>query len=454
MIANEINRFLFAWLLLMGKSQNKLPALLCILAILLHTQAVRAEELFIEPENPEPPKLNEIRFVGNETTKPEIMLQEMLISVGDPVNARLIEKSRQLIMNLKLFKTVKTELIEEGHWNTLVITVEEKYYLLPLPRINRNADGDIKAGGELRWDNIYGMNQSLKASWDRTRYADSDIDDSDKSELDYTYPRMFGTPFTFEIDTKFEKTNIEELTSSNQVAEGEQRSTFGSFNFSRWHNNKGPSIGLRYGAGLSSSITKYKHRKGPDDHFVNTRLVTLETGAAIVEVYDQEFSRTGHEYGYGLSVGLRGIGSEQGHTTHNFYYRRYYHLVGIPHHNLNSQFRFAFSNFRDNALAIGGANSLRGYSRGDFVGNALFLLNLEYLMPVWGYKPFRFLIFSDIGNTYPRLSEMNLREQKYSIGAGFRWKLRAFVKTDLRVDIAYVPDTDETRVYASTNETF
>jgi hypothetical protein len=49
---------------------------------------------------------------------------------------------------------------------------------------------------------------------------------------------------------------------------------------------------------------------------------------------------------------------------------------------------------------------------------------------------------------------MNLREQKFSFGAGLRWKLRSFVKTDLRVDVAYVPDTDESRIYASTNETF
>jgi len=438
----------------MEKIQNQLLVFLCALVFVCLANLVQAEELFIEPENPVAPKLHEIRFVGNETTKPEIMLQEMLIAVGDPVNARLIEKSRQLIMNLKLFKTVKAVLLEEGHWNTLVITVEEKYYLLPLPRVNRNTDGDIKAGGELRWDNIFGMNQSLKVSWDRTRSADSDIDDSDKSEIDYTYPRMFGTPFTFEIDTKFKQTNVEEIASTGEAAEAEQRNSFARFSLSRWHNSKGPSIGLRYGAGLASSVTKHKTRRGPDEHFVNSRLVTLEVGAAVVEVYDREFSRTGHEYGYDISVGLRGIGSEQGHSTHSLFYRRYYHVFGMPHHNLNSQVRFGFSNFRDNALSIGGANSLRGYSRGEFAGNALLLLNLEYLMPVWGYKPFRFLVFTDIGNTYPSLSEMNLREQKFSFGAGLRWKLRSFVKTDLRVDVAYVPDTDESRIYASTNETF
>jgi len=438
----------------MGKTQIYLLVILCALFNFCQIFSVQAEELFIEPENPAEPVLHEIRFVGNEVTQTSILLQEMLIKVGDPINARLIEKSRQLIMNLRLFKTVKAELVNDNYWNVLIITVEEKYYLLPLPRVRRNADGDIKAGGELRWDNIAGMNQALKFSWDRTRSVDSNVNDTDNTEFDYTYPRMFGTPFTFEIDTKKKQTNVEEATSTGENAEAEEVDSYARIGLSRWQNPKGPSIGLRYSIGLATGVTKYKTTSGPEDHFINTRLVTMEAGATIEEVYDKEFSRVGHQYGYGLSVGLRGLGSEQGHTTHSFYYRRYYHILGIPHYNLNSQLRFGFSNYRDDALAIGGADSLRGYSRAAFTGNALLLLNLEYMMPIWGYKPMRLLIFTDIGNTYPRLSEMDLKDQKYSYGVGLRWKLRSFVKTDLRADVAYVPETGETRVYASTNESF
>jgi len=438
----------------MGKNHKSFVILLFTFIISGWLPGVQAEELFIEPEDAVVPVVDEIRFIGNKTTKPKIMLQEMIIAVGDPVNARLIEKSRQYIMNLKLFITVKAEMIAEDFKNILLITVDEKFYILPLPRVNRNSDGDIKAGGEVRWDNIMGLNQRLKVSWDRTRAAKDDINDRDKSKIDYTYPRMFGTPFTFNINTQRKTTNVEDITDAGGNVEAEQVGVFSSFNFFRWHDRYGPSRGLRYGAGMSRGVVKYNTKTGPDDFFVSTRLVTLDLGVAYEAVQQLEWSRTGHEYGYDIAIGLRGLGSEQGHTTSTIFYRSYYHIFGIPNYNLNSQVRFGFSNFRDEALAIGGADSLRGYSRAEFTGNAMFLLNLEYLMPVWGYKPIRFLLFTDIGNTYPKLSEVDLGDLKFVIGSGLRWKVRELVKTDLRLDVAYVPETGETRVIASTNETF
>ncbi len=438
----------------MGTNQKSSIILLLTIIISGWLPDALAEELFIEPEDAVVPVVDEIRFVGNETTQPKIMLQEMIIAVGDPVNARLMEKSRQYIMNLKLFKTVKAEMIEEDYKNILLITVDEKFYILPLPRVNRNSDGDIKAGGEVRWDNIMGLNQRLKVSWDRTRAAKNDINDKDKSKIDYTYPRMFDTPFTFNINSQRKTTNIEDVTDAGENVEAEQVGVFSGFNFFRWHNRHGPSRGLRYGAGMSRGVVKYKTKTGPDDFYINTRLVTLDLGVAYEAVQNLEWSRTGSEYGYNIAIGLRGLGSDQGHTTSSLYYRGYTHIFGIPNYNLNTQVRFGFSNFRNEALAIGGADSLRGYGRGDFTGNAMFLLNLEYLMPIWGYKPIRFLLFTDIGNTYPKLSEVDLTDLKFAIGSGLRWKVRQLVKTDLRLDVAYVPETGETRVIASTNETF
>ncbi len=438
----------------MGTIQKSSVILLFTFSISGWLSAAQAEELFIEPKDAVIPVIDEIRFAGNETTKPQVMLQEMIIAIGDPINARLIEKSRQYIMNLKLFETVKAEMIEEDYKNILLITVKEKFYILPIPRVRRNSDGDIKAGGEVRWDNILGLNQRLKVAWNRVRSSNTDTNDRDTTEIDYNYPRMFGTPFTFDVDTKRKTTNVEEVTDAGEVVEAERVTMLERVNLSRWQNRVGPSRGLRYGAGMSRGVVKYKTKSGPEDFFVNTRIVTLDMGVSYEAVKNLEWSRTGRQYGYDISIGLRGLGSEQGHTTHRIFYRDYYHLFGIPNYNLNSQLRFGFSNFRGNALSIGGADSLRGYSRSDFTGNAMILLNLEYLMPVWGYKPIRFLLFTDIGNTYPKLSEVDLTDLKFAIGTGLRWKVRQLVRTDLRLDVAYVPETGETRVIASTNEAF
>ena len=252
----------------MGTIQKSSVILLFTFSISGWLSAAQAEELFIEPKDAVIPVIDEIRFAGNETTKPQVMLQEMIIAIGDPINARLIEKSRQYIMNLKLFETVKAEMIEEDYKNILLITVKEKFYILPIPRVRRNSDGDIKAGGEVRWDNILGLNQRLKVAWNRVRSSNTDTNDRDTTEIDYNYPRMFGTPFTFDVDTKRKTTNVEEVTDAGEVVEAERVTMLERVNLSRWQNRVGPSRGLRYGAGMSRGVVKYKTKSGPEDFFV------------------------------------------------------------------------------------------------------------------------------------------------------------------------------------------
>ena len=56
---------------------------------------------------PDPKKIiKEIRFEGNKRTRPSVMLQEMRVQVGDVADPRQIERSRQAIQDLSLFKSV------------------------------------------------------------------------------------------------------------------------------------------------------------------------------------------------------------------------------------------------------------------------------------------------------------------------------------------------------------
>jgi len=402
-----------------------------------------------------PEQIIDIRFKGNETTRPQTMLQEVRISVGESFDTASTEKSRQAIMDLGLFKTVKVNTQTTPKGVIVEFVVEEKYYILPVPKINRSAEGDIKYGAELRWDNIRGINQRAKISWLRTVFADSGVNDRDKMELEYAYPRVLGTPYFFKMDYGRKDTQIEASDKNDLTGTYGEMILGASFDISRWHNTKGPSKGLRYGGGMLWSNTEYDYISGQQGLKEGSNIVSVRVGVSYTNIHDLSFYRRGSEYGYDLSVGARQLGSDEGFSTHSFYLRTYQPFFQFPHQNFNAQVRFGFSNSAGrSAFSMGGANSLRGFSRGSFSGNTMLLFNLEYLAPVWGYKPFRMLVFADVGAVAPALSEYRDSEIESGIGIGFRWKLRSFVKTDLRLDYAYGVSSEETKIYASTSETF
>ena len=53
------------------------------------------------------------------------------------------------------------------------------------------------------------------------------------------------------------------------------------------------------------------------------------------------------------------------------------------------------------------------------------------------------------------LGDIDISDPRVGVGAGLRWKIRSFVRTDLRLDVAQgLGDGGDTRVYAGTRATF
>ena len=126
-------------------------------------------------------------------------------------------------------------------------------------------------------------------------------------------------------------------------------------------------------------------------------------------------------------------------------------MFNRPHHNLDVQLQLGLSSdrvFNEDAYSLGGSGLAARLQGRQFQGNAYALANIEYLAPLFGYYPFRGVLFADVGNTYPSNRDIDLTDLKSSAGLGLRWKIKSFVKLDLRVDVAYAFDTGETRVYA------
>ena len=122
--------------------------------------------------------VDQIVIEGNKKTRDEIIKQEMLLRVGDELNEQAIENSRQAIMDLGLFGRVEFSREQDGDITRLVVTVKEKkhdWYILP--KLDRNADGDITLGMNLRANNFKGLNQSVKLTLAYKKFDDATTDE-------------------------------------------------------------------------------------------------------------------------------------------------------------------------------------------------------------------------------------------------------------------------------------
>ena len=146
--------------------------------------------------------IQEIRFEGNEITDPNILLQEMIVNVGDEVDIGRIETSVQHIMDLGLFETVDYRLEEDAATSDviLIISVIERYYLIPLPTARINDNNDLEYGVKLRWSNILGLNHTL--NWKLLDKGSSRGVHEFSIKLDYAMPRIFFSRYAVTLLTE------------------------------------------------------------------------------------------------------------------------------------------------------------------------------------------------------------------------------------------------------------
>jgi outer membrane protein assembly factor BamA len=439
---------------------------LCLVSALLATPlAAQDRDTADEPEGlPAIASTGEviraIQFHGNRVTRESILRQEMLVKEGDLVDAGRIERSRQAIMDLGLFTSVRAAVAPGDEGSVLHIYVKEKYYILPVPKLNRNDENDISLGAELTLDNLAGLNQQLKL-----RYESEDADTVSGGEITtnsifYSYPRLFGGPWLLRSELFQQRSPAEVVTAGGVDSLYELKAWTATLHASRWLNPLGPSRGWQAGGGLVWRRNGYDYESGAvSDRFRDATAVGVTLTAQFIDVHDYLFSRRGVDYGYNGEVGLPGLGSDTRYTRHELYYRKYLLLEGRAHENIELQWRLGLSSGEifagdEYAYALGGNKTLRGYDSGSYQGNAFLQFNIQYLRPLFGYHPLRGVLFFDVGNAYPSNERIDLRELKWDAGLGLRLRLKAFVKIDLRVDAAYAYDVGEFKVFAGTKEMF
>lgn len=120
--------------------------------------------------------VRQIAILGNDKTKPQVILREMTLAEGDTISRKYLkaklEKSRQNIFNLAIFNEVKLqpELVADQLY--LIITVKERWYIFPIPNLDleeRNTYDILKNqnlhrliyGMNLQWKNVTGRNEII-----------------------------------------------------------------------------------------------------------------------------------------------------------------------------------------------------------------------------------------------------------------------------------------------------
>jgi len=400
--------------------------------------------------------INEIRYEGNKVTRDSVFDREIYIRPGEKFNEALIEKSRQAIMDIGLYKSVRYYLEEnytqgnagkEIYKVNIVFIVKEKYYNLVLPRL-KVEDDEIFYGLQYKGDNLFGLNH-------RARILALDLGSTNgvnesRYSFRYFYPNVnnsfYNLDFALQTENKVDESEgiIDRQDDSYRVG------------VTRWLNERGRNRGWFTGGAVT-----YQTRVN-DDLIVNENLESIDAiilGAEVGyrDLNDFEYNRGGKSYGYKLDWSGDSIGSEAQFTRHQFYYLSYYRFENRPSTNVNVQMKFGHSNDKilgEYAFSLGSSNDLRGYEKSRFKGNTLFVTNIEYMFPHYKYPLLRYVAFVDAGSTYDQLNDVMHEPLNVGAGLGLRWKIKSLVKIDLRMDVGYGFTDEDYKFSFGTRHTF
>ena len=326
-----------------------------------------------------------------------------------------------------------------------------------VPVFSRGSDGDITWGVRLQMDNLFGRNNELTVRAKKTDLQDTDIQEEKTLEFEYFYPRLFGSSYDLRLQYDYDEADIEERRENLAGDYLREKETFG-VSVSKWLSERGPSKGLRLTLGFRSDTYDHDFLRGDPNLFSDITVNSLVSGLEYIDVVDHGTHRSGTHYGIQVEMANPLFDSDTSLTSQNIFLRRYIPLNARKHHNLNLQLKFGTvseSLFGDATYQITGGTAVRGYQRDSIEGNSYYLANIEYLRPVGQKENLRSAYFIDVGDAFDKFGNFSLRNPKFGIGAGLRWKIRSFVRTDIRIDIGHGLGSDgETKVYAGTRATF
>ena len=212
-----------------------------------------------------------IEVEGNNKTELRVINQEMMIEEGDTFTEAEVEETRQNIMNLGLFRSVKVDSKKTPEGVEVTFIVDEKRFWYLVPVFSRGSDGDITYGLRLQMDNLFGKNNQLTFRAKRKDFEDTDIQTEESLELDYEYPRIFGSDYDFGFNYDFDEADIEEERNGLRGDYLREKHSFG-IRVAKWLTNTGASEGMRFKVGLLFENFDHDFLRGDPGLFTDAKV--------------------------------------------------------------------------------------------------------------------------------------------------------------------------------------
>ncbi len=389
-----------------------------------------------------------VHYVGNDVTRKRLLDQQLYFTAPAVVSGQVLADSVQGIRDLGLFESVVPSLeAQAGETYVLTITLEEKFYIIPLPRLGLNSDGETSYGASIEWDNIAGLNQRAKFVWERRQLSDAELGEKEVLRFQYDYPRVAGSLWNLGFFTRRSRVPVEESPADGgrRYVEHDERH---GINIGRQLSSVGQTKGWFVDGSLFYLLAdNTPHSQVPE-------LAGGSTWAASLGVNYQDrrlltYSEEGLQYGLNVEISLP-LGSP------DFSYNR-----------VSADWRLVTAGFKDGAHhsviyragagifnggipeQLGFSNSsgnLRGLKKGELEGNALLYGSLEYLLPIHRKAPsWRYGAFIDWALFAESHTQLCACDSTYSVGVALVWRPKRLVKVELRGEYGYNVDTQSAR---------
>lgn len=386
-------------------------------------------------------QLKTVTFVGNKTTRPRTLLRELPFKIGDWVTAAQLEAGRQAIQNLNLFKRVTLEqrFDAEGRVEA-VYGLDEKWYVLGYPRVDANSNGEYAYGVQLDWNNVWGLNHTLRISALKKETKRVGIGKEQNLAVGYSAPQIFDSLWGLSLASSYTERPVSDaLGQYNERLEAYQALAFRALDSTR--PNQGWSVGtgaLWTGQRTSTGVAEYGEAFGPVG-VLNYRDIKLN-------IYSEE----GLAFSSRLDAAKRNLGADYDFARVTLSAIRYWRVGRTPHQTVhvfgNTGMNWDGPNSVRN-FTLGGVGGLRGYERGYREGNAYFCVGTEWARPI--FKPWlRAVVIAEAGHVYAEPNEFDLREVRGSIGLGLRLRLPMFVNVEVEAGIAMPLDGGKPKFFA------
>lgn len=386
------------------------------------------------------PPIREITFSGNKVTQDITMRRELLVRVDGPADPGLIERSRQAVLDLGLFRSVgleRSELPDGGV--RLNFVVREKWYILPVPRLNANSNGDYGYGGQVRWNNVWGLNHTLVVQELHNKY-NNDVNRTGQ----LNYQASYNAPFLFDSHYGL----VASMYHANQVSLTPQGLSYnenfdnaqltGSYALS----NQNPSHGWTLYGGL------FWQRDATSGMFAlpgQGEATALTEGVSYNTLRYLVYSEEGTVFNAGLQLAIDGLASDYYYSNWQGHYRHDWHIGETPHQTVqliasSASYFGGGPNRLHNAYAVGGSKLLRGYPSEVAQGDFYYYVSGAYLRPLY-WNWLRLLVVGEAGSAYTTFRSTGGHPLYASVGVGLRLRFTFLVNVEIEGGVA-VPLVD------------